>query len=171
MQIKMRKKLLKVVGILLVFALTITSAGVGGKVGVAKASSKLKTACEAAVKKTGNVKKLTFKTSTPSDFDAISFRHDKKIRDMYYVADDKTVYNVCVAEAKTTADAEKVYKAFATYKKSRLSNEYFKTDYSKAEQNIMRNAIYGRQGKYVWYISMSSKKKNQAGQAALKKKL
>lgn len=167
----MKTKLVKAVGMFLVFALTIFSVGMSEKVVLAKVSSKLKTACASAVKKTGNVKKLTFKTSTPSDFDAISFRHDKKVHSMYYVADDKTVYNVCVVKTKTTAYAEKIYKAFADYKKARLDNEYFKTDYTKVEQNIMKNAIYGRQGKYVWYISMSSKKKNKAGQAALKKKL
>lgn len=139
--------------------------------GLAGAAAKLEAACASVVKKTGNLKKLTFKTSTPSDFDAISFRHNKKIQSMYYVSDDKTVYNVCVAKAKTTADAKKVYKAFADYKKARLNNEYFKTDYTEAEQKIMKNAIYGRQGKYVWYISMSSVKKNQAGEKALKKEL
>ncbi len=161
----------RVLGIFLVFALISSVAGMGGKVGEAKNSGRLKSACAAAVKATGNVKKLTFKTSTPSDFDAISFRHDKKVRAIYYVADDKTVYNICAVEAKTVSNAKKIYKAFAEYKESRLHNEYFKTDYSKTEQNVMKNAIYGIKGKYVWYISMSSKKKNEAGQIALKKKL
>lgn len=171
MKTNRKTKLTKVMGLLLVFALTISSAGMHGKVAEAKASSTLKKACAAVAKKTGNAKKLKFKTSTPSDFDAISFRYDKKVSAMYYVADDKTVYNICVAKAKTTAYAKKIYKAFASYKQSRLKNEYFKTDYTKTEQKIMKNAIYGRKGKYVWYISMSSLKKNKAGESALKKKL
>ncbi|MBR1740590.1 MAG: hypothetical protein IJ733_01725 [Lachnospiraceae bacterium] len=154
----------------LVMALLIAGLESGGGTH-AVAENKLKTACATALKATGNAKKLTYKTSTPSDFDAISFRHDRKVSAIYYVTSDNTVYNVCVAKAKTTANAKTLYQAFAAYKKDRLASEYFKADFTKTEQNVMRNAIYGRKGKYVWYISMSSKKKNQAGEKALKKKL
>ena len=59
----------------------------------------------------------------------------------------------------------------AAYKKQRVADNYFKTDFSKTEQNIIKSAIYGRKGKFVWYISMSSKANNLKGEAALKKKL
>lgn len=162
----------RIFSVFLVLSLVVAGIGTTGvRKTSAAAKDKLKKACAAAVKATGNAKKLAYKTSTPSDFEAISYQYDKKVKAMYYVTSDNTVYNVCVAQAKTTADAGKLYKAFAAYKKVRLESEYFKTDFTKTEQNVMRNAVYGRQGKYVWYISMSSKKKNQAGQTALKKKL
>ena len=41
--------------------------------------SKEKKACAAAIKATGNVKKITYKSTTASDFDAISFTHQKKV--------------------------------------------------------------------------------------------
>ena len=46
------------------------------------------------------------------------------------------------------------------------------SDYSKTEQKVFKNAIYGKKGTFVWYIAMSpSKAVNKKGQAALKKKL
>lgn len=135
------------------------------------ATNNVKEACAAALKTTGNTKKIGYKSSTPSDFDAISYQHNKKVSSMFFVTSDNTAYVICVAKAKTVGDADKLYKAFETYKYNKTHGTYFKTDFSKAEQAVLKNAIYGKQGKYVWYISMSSRKKNLAGEKALKKKL
>jgi hypothetical protein len=135
------------------------------------AASKVKNACAAALKATGNADKLGYKSSTPTDFDAISYKHNKKVSSMYFVTSDNTAYIICVAKAKSTNNASELLKAFQTYKYNQIHGTYFKTDYTKAEQNVLKNAIYGKKGKYVWYISMSSKKKNLAGEKALKKKI
>lgn len=135
------------------------------------ATSNVKKACVAALKKTGNVKKIGYKSSTASDFDAISYKYNKKVSSFFFVTSDNTAYTICVAKAKSVNDAKKIYNAFSKYKYDKIHGTYFKTDYTKTEQSIIQNAIYGRKGKYIWYISMASKKKNLNGEKALKKKL
>ena len=62
--------------------------------------SKEKKACAAAIKATGNVKKITYKSTTASDFDAISFTHQKKVASSFFVTSDNMAYCVCVARAR-----------------------------------------------------------------------
>ncbi|MBR1743831.1 MAG: hypothetical protein IJ733_18620 [Lachnospiraceae bacterium] len=166
----MKRKQKKMIAILLMMAILFTSIG-KTRAEAANAASKVKNACSAALKATGNAKKIKYKSTTPSDFDAISYKYNKKVSAMFFVTSDNTVYNICVAQGKSANDAKTLYKAFAQYKENQIHGLYFDTDFSKAEQNVMKNAIYGRKGKFVWYISMSSKKKNLAGETALKKKI
>ena len=66
---------------------------------------------------------------------------------------------------------EKLYNALKKYQKANSKSDYL-SDYSKTEQKVFKNAIYGKKGTFVWYIAMSpSKAVNKKGQAALKKKL
>lgn len=144
---------------------------VDGKMAEAAAADTVKAACAAALKATGNKDKLKNKSTSGEDFDGIPYGFGKKLSAVFLVTDNKSVYNICVAKTKTEKDAKSLQKSFASYKKQRIKDPYLKTDYSKTEQGIVKNAIYGRKGTYVWYISMSSKKKNLAGEKALKKKL
>ena len=137
----------------------------------AAAADQVKNACAAALKATGNKDKVKYQSASGADFDGIPMNLEKKLSAVFLVMDDKAVYNICVANAKTVKTAKSLYKAFAAYKKQRVADNYFKTDFSKTEQNIIKSAIYGRKGKFVWYISMSSKANNLKGEAALKKKL
>ena len=116
--------------------------------------SKEKKACAAAIKATGNVKKITYKSTTASDFDAISFTHQKKVASSFFVTSDNMAYCVCVARAKNV-----------NY------DTYFKKDYTKSEQSVLKSAVYGRKGKYVWYISMGNTTNNKKGERAVKKVL
>lgn len=172
MKTNRKTKLMKAVGVLLVLALTISSVGVYGKVAEAKTktSAKLKKACKAAVKKTGNAKRLDpeMSTSKPSRCNVLSSYYEKKVSSMYYMTNGDA-FEVCVAKAKTTNYAKKICKNFAKHKKMKYSIRY---DYPLEEVKVIKNTVYGRKGKYVWYISMStSKKKNKAGEAAIKKSL
>lgn len=162
-----RKKVLAMI-MVVVFAVSFLVPMDGKTV---KAKSNVESACAAALKVTGNAKKLGYKSTVPTDFDAISYKYNKIVKSMFFVTSDNTAYIICVAEAKSVNNAKTLYKAFAKYKKNQLTGTYFKTDYTKAEQKILKSAIYGRKGKYVWYISMSSKKKNLKGEKAIIKVL
>ena len=133
--------------------------------------SKEKKACAAAIKATGNVKKITYKSTTASDFDAISFTHQKKVASSFFVTSDNMAYCVCVARAKNVNYAKKLYKAFKNYKYNKTHDTYFKKDYTKSEQSVLKGAVYGRKGKYVWYISMGNTTNNKKGERAVKKVL
>ncbi|MDD7403572.1 MAG: hypothetical protein SO170_07645 [Butyribacter sp.] len=163
------KKMAKV----LVMMCVVAGLLLGGQPGTTSkaAGSKEKAMCAAALKRTGNAKKLNYKSTTPYEFDAISYKHQKKVKSMYFVTSDNTAYVICVAKAKTTKQAKALYSAFGKYKYNKMHDTYFKKDYKKSEQSVIKNAVYGRKGAYVWYIAMSSKKKNLAGQAAIKKKI
>ena len=74
-------------------------------------------------------------------------------------------------EASNTSDAKALASVLKNYKKRNCKSDYL-SDYSSTEKKVFKNAVYGRKGNYVWYISMSSdKSKNKKGQTALKKKL
>ena len=164
------KKIFYKTAILLIVAITsIIPAGINSH---AKTDSGLEKACSAAVKAAGNAEKLAYKSETPADFEAVSYKYRKKVASCFFVTSDNSVYNVFVAKAKSINDAKKLKKAFSEYKENQITGIYFNTDYTKTEQNVKKNAIYGRKGKYVWYISMSHKAKNNiAGETALKKKI
>jgi len=73
--------------------------------------------------------------------------------------------------AENKAMVKKLYNALKKYQKANSKSDYL-SDYSKTEQKVFKNAIYGKKGTFVWYIAMSpSKAVNKKGQAALKKKL
>ena len=133
--------------------------------------SKEKKACAAAIKATGNVKKITYKSTTASDFDAISFTHQKKVASSFFVTSDNMAYCICIARAKNVNYAKKLYKAFKNYKYNKTHDTYFKKDYTKSEQSVLKSAVYGRKGKYVWYISMGNTTNNKKGERAVKKVL
>ncbi|MFR2593928.1 MAG: hypothetical protein ACLTAS_10090 [Butyribacter sp.] len=80
-------------------------------------------------------------------------------------------YCVCIARAKNVNYAKKLYKAFKNYKYNKTHDTYFKKDYTKSEQSVLKSAVYGRKGKYVWYISMGNTTNNKKGERAVKKVL
>ncbi len=135
------------------------------------AASKAKNACAVVLKNSENVDKIKYQSTNAADFEAIPYKYRKKVSDMYYVTSDNGVYNVCVVKAKTTKIAKKLVKEFQTYKNNQINGLYFESDYTEDEQTIMKDAVYGRKGKYVWYISMDSKSINAKNVKNLKKKL
>ncbi|MDD5949166.1 MAG: hypothetical protein PUC39_05510 [Lachnospiraceae bacterium] len=130
-----------------------------------------KSLCNTALKATGNSSKLKYMSSSSSDFGALSYSDRKKVKSIQYVFDTKEVYSLCVMEASNTSDAKALASVLKNYKKRNCKSDYL-SDYSSTEKKVFKNAVYGRKGNYVWYISMSSdKSKNKKGQTALKKKL
>lgn len=130
-----------------------------------------RSACAAALKATGNSSKIKYKSENPMDFGGFSASVRKKAVSFMYVCDAKEVYSICVAKAENSADAKSLLKALNTYKKSNCNSGYL-SDYAKTEQKVLKNAICGRKGNFVWYIAMSSGKSvNTKGQKALKKKI
>lgn len=128
-------------------------------------------ACAAALKATGNISKIKYKSITPMDFGGFSASAQKKAVSFIYICDGKEVYSICVAKAGNTADAKSLLKTLKTYKTNNCSSTYL-SDYSATEQKVFRNAVCGRKGNYVWYIAMSPRKSaNTKGQKALKSKL
>ncbi len=160
----------KIIAVFMAAVMLFTFTG-GSKADAAGAADKVKNACAAALKAAGNKNKVKYTSAKAEEFDGISYKCEKKVEAVFIVMSENAAYSICVAQSKTVKDAKALYKSFADYKKSRINNDYFKTDYTKEEQSVMKNAIYGRKGKFTWYISMSSKNKNIAGQTALKKKL
>lgn len=137
----------------------------------AKSEVTCKSLCVDALKATGGAKKLKYKSSDTMDFGALSFSVRKKVKEMQYVFDAKEAYSLCVMKAKDTASAKSLYNTLKKYKKANCKSDYL-SDYSSAEKQVFQNAVYGKKGKYVWYIAMSpSKKVNNKGQIAIKKKL
>lgn len=165
----MKKISYKAVILLMAAIISIIPAGINAR---AKEDAELEKACSAAVKAAGNAEKLAYKSATPADFEAVSYKHKKRVASCFFVTSDNSVYNVFIAKAKSVNDAKKLDKAFSEYKENQITGIYFNTDYTKTEQNVMKNAVYGRKGKYVWYISMSHKAKNNiAGEKALRQKI
>ena len=137
----------------------------------AKSSVSCKTLCSAVLKATGRSSKLKYASKSALDFGALSASDRSKVKNIQYVCDAKEVYSLCVMEAKSASNAQKLYNAMKKYKNNNCSSDYL-SDYSASERMVFKNAVYGRKGKFVWYISMSAKKAdNIKGQTALKKKL
>lgn len=136
-----------------------------------KTTVSCKSICSAVLKATGNSKNLKYASKSALDFGGLSSATRKKVKSIQYVCDAKEVYSICVIMAKNTKDAKKLLNALNKYKKSNCKSDYL-SDYSATEQKVLKNAVCGMKGKYVWYIAMSKDKaKNNKGQAAAKKKL
>ena len=129
------------------------------------------TLCGYALKATGGAKKLKYSSAAALDFGALTHSVRSQVKTIQYVCDSKEAYSLCVMEAKNGKGAKKLYNALKKYQKANSKSDYL-SDYSKTEQKVFKNAIYGKKGTFVWYIAMSpSKAVNKKGQAALKKKL
>ena len=136
-----------------------------------KGEADCKTLCGAALKATGGSKKLKYSSASAMDFGALSSSARKKVKSIQYVCDAKEVYSLWVMTTKNTADAKSLLNTLKKYKKRNCSSNYL-SDYSATERKVFKNAVCGRKGTCVWYISMSPKKGNNTkGQTALKKKL
>lgn len=137
----------------------------------AKSAVTCKSLCAAALKSTGGAKKLKYKSTSAMDFGALSSSARKKVKEIQYVFDAKEVYSLCVMKTKDASAAKSLYNTLKKYKNSNCKSNYL-SDYSSAERKVFRNAVYGKKGKYVWYIAMStSKKSNNKGQTAIKKRV
>lgn len=137
----------------------------------AEAAVSCKSLCSAALKATGGAAHLKYKSDNAYDFGALPASAKKKVKSISYICDEKEVYSLCVIQAKNTAGAKSLQKQLNTYKKNNSKSSYL-SDYSSDEQKVFKNAICGRQGKYVWYIAMSPDKAvNKKGQTAIKKAL
>lgn len=125
----------------------------------------------AALKASGGSDKLKYKSESSMDFGAISSSDRGKVQQIMYICDEKEVYSLCVAQAKNNAAAKKLLRVLKEYIKNNNNSDYL-SDYSAEEKNVLKNAICGKKGKYVWYVAMSqNKSNNKKGQKALKKKL
>lgn len=135
------------------------------------AGSDMKSLCSEVLNVTGNKDKLKYKSEKATDFAGFSIADSKKVSSIMYVCDDKEVYSLCVAKAKTAKGASKLLKSLKSYKKANANSGYL-SDYSKQEQKVLKNSVCGKKGSYVWYIAMSgSKSVNKKGQSALKNKI
>ena len=115
--------------------------------------------------------KIRHSSAAALDFGALTHSVRSQVKTIQYVCDSKEAYSLCVMEAKNGKGAKKLYNALKKYQKANSKSDYL-SDYSKTEQKVFKNAIYGKKGTFVWYIAMSpSKAVNKKGQAALKKKL
>ncbi len=161
----------KLVSLLFATALLVTGL-VYQPAKTAQAAPSCKSLAKAALKSTGGVSYLKYTSKSAKDFGALGKSARKKVKSIMYLFDDKEVYSVCVMKAKKTSGAKSLLKTLKKYKKNNCSNDYYMTDYSADEQAVLKNAICGRKGKYVWYIAMSGDKSaNTKGQKAIKKKL
>lgn len=130
-----------------------------------------KSLCSAAIKAAGGGNQLKYKSTSAMDFGALSASARKKVKNMQYVCDEKEVYSLCVIEAKSVSHASALCKVLQDYKKRNCSSNYL-SDYSPTERKVFQNAVYGKKGKYVWYVALSpSASQNKKGQAAIKNKL
>lgn len=138
---------------------------------VAAKSVSCKSLCSAALKATGGAGNLKYQSASTYDFGALPVSAKKKVKSISYVCDAKEVYSLCVMQAKSASGAKSLVKQLKKYKKNNSKSSYL-SDYSSTEQEVFKNAIYGRKGSFVWYIAMSPKKAvNTKGQKAIKKKL
>ncbi len=137
---------------------------------VAKAAS-CKSLCQTVLKATGGGSKLKFQSKKAEDFGGFTVADREKVSSIMYVCDEKEIYSICVGKASSNSDAADLLKSLKSYKSNNSNSDYL-SDYSSEERKVFKNAVCGRKGKYVWYISMSSKKSvNKDGQTALKEKL
>lgn len=137
----------------------------------AKGDVSCKSLCSAASKATGGAGKLKYQSTSAYDFGALSASAKKKVTSIMYICDAKEVYSLCVMQAKNNSDAKSLQKLLKKYKKNNSKSSYL-SDYSSDEQKVLKNAICGRKGTFVWYVAMSPKKAmNTKGQKAIKKKI
>lgn len=150
----------------LVFAMVLSSPAMAEA-----ADASCKSLCQTALKATGNSSKIKYKSEDAHDFAGFSISQYKKVSSIMYIFDAKEVYSLCVVKAASSADAAVLQKSMKSYKSNNCSSDYL-GDYSAEEQKVLKNAVYGRKGKYVWYIAMSPNKSvNQKGQTKIKKAL
>lgn len=137
----------------------------------ASAKASAKSLCKAALDVTGGSSQLKSQTTKASDCPIFTMDQSKKISSIAYLCDDKEVYSICVAKVSKKSDASDLYKSIKAYKDNNSNSNYL-SDYSSTEQKVFKNAVYGKKGKYIWYIAMSPKKDvNKKGQDALKQQL
>lgn len=137
----------------------------------AAAKESAKSLCAAALKATGGSSKLKYKSENAMDFAAFSSTDCKKVSSIMYICDEKEAYSICLVQAQNNAGAKALLKKIKAYKKANTNSNYL-SDYSSTEQKVFKNAVCGKKGKYIWYISMSDNKAdNHAGQSAIKKLL
>lgn len=137
----------------------------------ADAKVSAKSLCKAALDATGGKSRLKYQTTKAGDCPIFTVAQSKKISSIAYLCDDKEIYSICVAKASKKSDVAGLIKSIKAYKKNNSSSGYL-GDYSKTEQKVFKNAVYGKKGSYVWYIAMSPKKDvNKKGQDALKEQL
>lgn len=162
----------KIIAVLLVFImLGNASSDITAKAKGKNVNWDCKSLCGVALKATGGSEKLKYSSSLAIDFGGLSASARNKVKNISYVCDAKEVYSLCVMETNRSKDAKTVVKALQKYKKNNTYSDYL-SDYSSEEKKVFRNAICGKQGRYVWYIAMSPKKsQNTKGQKALKKKI
>lgn len=138
---------------------------------LADAKVSAKSLCKAALDVTGGSDQLKSQTTKASDCPIFTIAQSQKISSIAYLCDDKEIYSICVAKVSKKSDVSDIYNSIKTYKNNNSNSNYL-SDYSATEQKVFKNAVYGKKGKYVWYIAMSSKKDvNKKGQDALKKQL
>ena len=165
----MRQKLKGFFCAALVMALLVGGFSLAGT--KAAAAVTCKALCGAALKATGGSANLEYQSNSAIDFGALSASARKKVKTIQYVCDSKEVYSLCVMQAKNTAGAKALLKQLQEYQQNNCSSAYLQ-DYSFTEQEVFKNAVCGRKGKYVWYIALSSQKATNAkGEKAIKKKL
>ena len=160
----------KLCSLVLVTALIVTGL-VYQPAKTAQAAPSCKSLAKAALKSTGGTSYLKYTSKSAKDFGALGKSARKKVKSIKYLFDDNEVYSICVMKAKKTSGAKSLLKTLKKYKKNNCSSDYYMSDYSATEQAVLKNAICGRKGKYVWYIAMSENKDtNTSGQKAIKKK-
>jgi hypothetical protein len=137
----------------------------------AQKNTSCKTLCSKALKAAGGSSHLKYSSVSAMDFGALSAGDRNRVKEIQYVCDAKEAYSLCIMKTANPKNAGKLLKAMKSYKKSNCKSNYL-SDYSATEQKVFRNAICGKKGNYVWYIAMSTDKKdNQKGQKAIVKAL
>lgn len=155
----------------LLLAVALLSVSFGHTFARADKAVTCKSLCSAVLKATGGSSNLKYASKSALDFGGLSAAARKKVKSIQYVCDEKEVYSICIIMSKNISDAKKVLAALNQYKKSNGKSDYL-NDYSATEQKVLKNAVCGMKGKYVWYIAMSKdKSKNNKGQTAIKKLL
>lgn len=168
----MKNQWKKIICMLLVVAMAFTAGSFACVPAQAKITATCNSLFSATLKVSGNSSKLKYTSTSTDDFGALSASDAGKVKNIRYACDAKEVYSLCVIEAKKASDAKSLLKTIKKYKKNNTSNNYYLSDFTKTEQQVLKNAVCGKKGKYVWYIAMSSKKAdNTRGQTAIKKKL
>lgn len=136
-----------------------------------EAAVSCKSLCGAALKASGSSGNMEYQSDNAIDFGALPASVRGKVKSIQYICDSKEVYSLCVIQAKNTAGAKLLQKQMQKYKKNNCSSGYL-SEYSSAEQEVFKNALCGRKGKYVWYTALSTVKTvNGKGEKAIKKKL
>lgn len=140
---------------------------------LAEAASKVtcKKLCKAALNVTGGSSKLQYQTTKALEFPGFSASDAEDVSSIAYLCDEKEVYCICVAKASSKSKAKDLLNSLKAYHDQGVHSDYL-DDYSNNEQKVIKNAVYGRKGRYVWYIAMSTKKSvNKKGQTKIKEQL